>query len=1365
MTNKSNKNSQYVQSLVDFILDTKPYHTKLTEIVEEYRFNDDLHVSFLEALNSYTKMDSHWPYDYYSNGNAAQNITTLKRVVDPDFMSVPHLVGRDENTDLALVPFSYDKKSFDGFSASNVTIQDIVQRQLIESVDYSTSQGSFQFQIKQLKNANGEFRPLWQTTLDDGVVAAATAAVREFALDLDNPNSANRRIRALLDDIQTAVQVAGGHREVQLALTGSINYDPAMEPTADSLMGIINRPALPRSYELLLVALATPNASGVMVDLSPHDIAWYKLEFQKNSPPLYFGQYGDIAQYESGQAQYAKTFSGEFIAVTNFLALTESIEVYSFTNTALTPTRYTVSGSQYGLIGYFNAGESFTSDIVSFSTSIITTPDALDEFSVNPTRRIVISPDVPMETWNLIKTNPLAYTRPLFRGVRYGYLQSSTGELHSVTMLNDLLDSSAYVLTCRDAQTFILTKRGDPTVQRIVPVGVPYQDVDFAFTIVAGTDAFTPGDKFFLTVENKPAEIIDLDLGFSYDLDPYDDDTLLQPDGTPYGFAYDTRFTEYDFRLMKLKINQNARDGRAWRISPARLGGETLQTTIPSPRGDLNLYLADQFAVEYSDDGFITAGIAGYVQTGADFSEATLGISFTLAPASRPFILAVGRDDTQQVSGGDVISFRVSNPAPHLTDVANLESPRVPTLLMRACDFHYTQPGDYVVRFTSATDYEISATTPFSVVLPPVPVSLNAGNSYFGNELHWSILPTSPFQAGDVFTFTVFDRKPTYLVHGSVTGFTDPAVPGEYYTNGKIGFTIPLPKYSVYWQNNLVDTPITVELREDVEDCELIWSATPFGYTVTRTDNLEMQIAPGGVYRDSQITVQLNGYAESEFRISIVGSSFTLFNTRDVQIINPPLARQPEPDNIVWVTKSHQDTLSIALAPGHVNLSGLRPITIDPRFIGTSVNSQIPLSNTSPETAILGSWIPTQTKRFDIGDSPAEYSDSVTRVEYRSPVTGELIGTLNTPAIDTSTFAWDNDFRHKYLPLNASATLLVANQGWRDHVRVQMKESVKLLIGSGALEDDFMFHDDINVLTEEQFNMDIHAVWEDAINPVLRDDQWDGFMPGYDNLPFDEETPDGAYDVGMPPDLFSMLARYDLSSEQRRAIMSQWDFFLLDGEVPTTQAQIDYMIAQIAANPNADIIHAQGFGIPLQGLGVDVLDTTPDSDVATGIVDALSVVTREVGNGFARSVGGSVMEISNITPGAAASTYADTQSFADFPVSLTTFSQTTKRKKWDIEVADGQYVECVWVDGEEVKLIRGDTGLYIQWDTARSGVAVIQSRIVPERYRVKPISSTKPVIYVWYRHTPEPELLRLEKVGDWWEFSLSSTNECKLIYR
>ena len=50
----ANKNSTYVQSLVSFILDTKPYHSKLTDVVEEYRFSDEMTVHFDERLFSNT---------------------------------------------------------------------------------------------------------------------------------------------------------------------------------------------------------------------------------------------------------------------------------------------------------------------------------------------------------------------------------------------------------------------------------------------------------------------------------------------------------------------------------------------------------------------------------------------------------------------------------------------------------------------------------------------------------------------------------------------------------------------------------------------------------------------------------------------------------------------------------------------------------------------------------------------------------------------------------------------------------------------------------------------------------------------------------------------------------------------------------------------------------------------------------------------------------------------------------------------------------------------------------------------------------------------------------------------------------------
>lgn len=50
---------------------------------------------------------------------------------------------------------------------------------------------------------------------------------------------------------------------------------------------------------------------------------------------------------------------------------------------------------------------------------------------------------------------------------------------------------------------------------------------------------------------------------------------------------------------------------------------------------------------------------------------------------------------------------------------------------------------------------------------------------------------------GDTFHFEILSERPSYLVHGSLTGYTKPAVVGQYYWNGKIGFQLDAPKYHV----------------------------------------------------------------------------------------------------------------------------------------------------------------------------------------------------------------------------------------------------------------------------------------------------------------------------------------------------------------------------------------------------------------------------------------------------------------------------------------------------------------------------------------------------------------------------------------
>lgn len=69
MSTKRLKSSDYIEGLIGYILDIKPYHSKLSEIIEEYHFDDDLTVEMLDQHRIQIKLSSIWCSEYYSDGN------------------------------------------------------------------------------------------------------------------------------------------------------------------------------------------------------------------------------------------------------------------------------------------------------------------------------------------------------------------------------------------------------------------------------------------------------------------------------------------------------------------------------------------------------------------------------------------------------------------------------------------------------------------------------------------------------------------------------------------------------------------------------------------------------------------------------------------------------------------------------------------------------------------------------------------------------------------------------------------------------------------------------------------------------------------------------------------------------------------------------------------------------------------------------------------------------------------------------------------------------------------------------------------------------------------------------------------------
>ena len=65
----TSRNEIYITSLIDYINDVKPFHVKLTEVVEEHQFFDTVNVHVSDQLNTSIYLNSIWSFDnYYSDG-------------------------------------------------------------------------------------------------------------------------------------------------------------------------------------------------------------------------------------------------------------------------------------------------------------------------------------------------------------------------------------------------------------------------------------------------------------------------------------------------------------------------------------------------------------------------------------------------------------------------------------------------------------------------------------------------------------------------------------------------------------------------------------------------------------------------------------------------------------------------------------------------------------------------------------------------------------------------------------------------------------------------------------------------------------------------------------------------------------------------------------------------------------------------------------------------------------------------------------------------------------------------------------------------------------------------------------------------
>lgn len=1349
----SNKNSRYISSLVSYINDTKPFHSKLTEVVEEYQFFDEMSVKFTESFASRTKINPAWLYSFYSSGSAINNRMPLKQLnfhLASVFSSNANTtagtvkVGRDENTDLASVPYVYSKKAFDGVGIADLLVErqgnrDVLEP-MIEGIDYFQSHGSFQFQVKQTTDANTNFVPSWNETRNDDVVWQASVITRRRANDNTKPTSALRQIKTLMLSIQalgltpaatalltpilallnttqnyTALRTAATNDG--LSIPASLDgYDLVLfvDDRADQLSAgtIVIRNALvatldsfllTRDYEPLLQQLIadgeTPPAGYAgWIGNDTATLKYVDEALTNLTPSLYFNLFSNHSTYQSGQAEYWPVTTPYF-TITNVDATAAAVAGDSWRVVAADPDEpfYNVFSDQTGFVGSVTAtvgGAVFSSTTITFTLTHIAQAPLNYTATIRNRNRVVFEETALLETWNIIKVNPIAYTRPTLLSTRYGHLRSPGGVVGEVALVGTSLPTGTIILTARaDGQYFDLTSSVEPSYTGLVQVGVPFNDGRIAFTIVQGTACpFSLGDRFYIRITNSPAEVVDLDLGFGYDLDSYDNaDLLYTASPTPkINFVFDTRFTDYNLASLNLTIGQTAVAGRKWRIraipnqtqpiatikkdgsgpvesvdlqaATSGVAPDVALTAAPlysmlgdaNPAPDLRLYYATDFSVEYSDNDFTTTTVVGTVPVGGTFSSITHDLSFTLTPGSKPFIGVLSDDGVAllAVEGGDVFSFQVVNNPPTVELPIGLTSDTVARVVFHGDGFHEAPPANWTVQFSSSNDYTVSGiltegTPGLQVPGGPVVGHLTGADSTMGasfNQLgiHFTLKTgAAGFDAGDKFVFTTFSRKPSYLVHGSATGWTEDAVVGEPYWNGHIGFTVEAPTAELFSTVRLTPTSpnvwsvgggtITLErLRFDAHSVQYLLTPTPSsaptGWMVTRSDiGVVGHLKASGTFTDAFVTLTSVGVAPVALTLEVTADDFTLWNAQDVIIVRPQdVARHPVANDFLLIDRRTTDKLalnldftSVATVP---SLEALAPITIDENYIDTYTGSTgIPLSNTSPETAILTNWIPLIVNPWDSSTSIAEFSDAASIIEVRAAGSNELVGTIEPTTSNTAwpvEFVWDADFMTSYMPLNTQSNLVTYGSGFNDRMNIRISENVSFLVSGGVLTTDYLFNDAVPVSIDEYNLWNIVQRQQDSFNALIEDSPFGGFLAGYDNLPFDEET--FGYDTGYPlVDAFlqaKQLAALASPTPEQATILSDnlalIDAFLVGGDLNATEL-VDFLGALYI---DGETLASSGFGTPARGLGIEI-ETEQANTASASIQDAFVTIAADLGFG------------------------------------------------------------------------------------------------------------------------------------------------------
>ena len=840
--------SNAVDSLISYVLDVKPYHSKLSEIVEEYQFYDTLDVTIDDSKHfTKTKVAGIWDNEMYSNGLFAQSINLPFLQYSKSSKNWNNLLKITTNdTQISNLDSAY-------YLHHNIGLRSVSLDglHLVEGVDFHVSHGAFTFE---LDGAKHEFKE----SVFTGVVGDSSTASQNLAgvplikensnLFYDDVVGLNGIVTQIVPNLDSPNYEEWTMQCISAASASSspnISYEHVQDVPSTS-WNIVHSLG---SKDIFFQAYVFDTTYGLK-PVWPKDVVF----LDDNTVNVIF------TQPQSGKIKLIKhvdssqTFSTDVSAPSNIWEINHNLNSTNIIFAAkavingqlkiIYPKKFTILDSNNVRLEFTNPQQGIIAigktDAYTSATFEQTTPSTT--WSFTNTLRV----DSGIFTVYL-EDGSVIFPKEVYTNKNLVFVQFSAPQAGKVVFTK---------LFSTGNENTIFTVTGSETgFAGFAKVGIRFNSTNISLMIVPKTEtsSFALNEKYVLTPNNRIVSHKSITDKETWSLIKVNPIAYSRPAFAKTGAPVISNFMANTKSIRPQTITVEMVSG-VWQVSSSLDGVIGTMTssfsntemsfnistgTISPVEGDFfkfdvineppsifNLDLTigydivDYDSTEY-DDRLINFDLnslklkavnmaiaSSYFELiylgGNQFSVKSYNNKISRTPIATYANATVGvAYDNGDVSftipstvaylNGDTFLFDVVNPDPFVSpSQLYMHSKRFGYITLYPKSFIDSPTDIWTIEITGTDEITVSAYNCCNVWTGKISESFDNG------FIHFTLFaPTEGFSIGDKFFVQINGVKPSYLVYGSKSGFQKPLIVGKWYWNGKIGLKIDKPAYHI----------------------------------------------------------------------------------------------------------------------------------------------------------------------------------------------------------------------------------------------------------------------------------------------------------------------------------------------------------------------------------------------------------------------------------------------------------------------------------------------------------------------------------------------------------------------------------------